>query len=282
MKRASDASKNSVDTSKRATIDCLLRKEASAYQENSSPSIIEPAFGPESFDTFTPFPRLPIELRLKIWDLARPEGRFLILETSKTGDGIYSKSTVPAMLHVNFEARVVALQWYMLAFATWEGPGRTFFDFETDGLWCKYTPHWRGAPGSEHREIWTNDTHKLIFEVEKRKIERVVWEVGTRHGNLDMLWNPFGGILRHFPKVQVIMLFGRNRDTSQTGVVLASSIGWHENQRDYRLPSILGIDRGKQIPYGPTPVARFAEWATSMESVPRKRNVKKVFRAIII
>lgn len=58
-------------------------------------------------DTFILFPKLPIELRLKIWDTAMPEARILKVLWSEDR-GFYTDSTAPAVLHVCSESRTVA------------------------------------------------------------------------------------------------------------------------------------------------------------------------------
>jgi hypothetical protein len=96
--------------------------------------------------SFHLFPKLPVELRLKIWKLNMPEARILKISTatrtynSATGGVTYSAKivkpscTTPPNLHVNQESRTEALKLYKPIFATRLGHP-VFFDFSKDYLW---------------------------------------------------------------------------------------------------------------------------------------------------
>lgn len=79
--------------------------------------------------TFAPFPALPPELRLKIWDYMMPPriviaacfGMANASETRVELDARPPQRLVPVVLHVNREARHFALERYELAFA-WKVP----------------------------------------------------------------------------------------------------------------------------------------------------------------
>lgn len=64
-------------------------------------------------DSFTCFPKLPIELRLMIWEFSRP-GPCLIYFQPHSGKNTYWRGNVPVGLHVNRESRQTFLRSYQL------------------------------------------------------------------------------------------------------------------------------------------------------------------------
>ncbi|KAI0525437.1 hypothetical protein F5B22DRAFT_341316 [Xylaria bambusicola] len=196
--------------------------------EHTSPLIIRPY----EMDTFAQFPDLPAELRIKIWQFAIPETRAVVIKspysrrTSPTSldkvlpQGLdasetwYSTTTVPALLHVNAEARHEALKHYSLSLGVGKAEPRVYVDFNRDTLFfgdSELTPecstlwtktkdfekieHLAIVPESAWRAIqWTKDVdlaslQTLIFvhDTEKTKLGRlpqlVVDELsGTRVG----------------------------------------------------------------------------------------------------
>jgi hypothetical protein len=83
---------------------------------------------------FTSFPRLPPELRLKIWKLAIPNQRVVQLQGDGLSDnlplGVLTlREDVPAMISVSREARSVALKFYTMISIT---ATRQRFYFSTD------------------------------------------------------------------------------------------------------------------------------------------------------
>jgi hypothetical protein len=99
-----------------------------------------------ALDTFTSFPKLLPELRLKIWAFTIRR-RILTIESypGVLENGIrippyLFKARVPwqpALLHVNFESRQVALQHYELAFKSLLSNGPVYFNDQLDGLHLK-------------------------------------------------------------------------------------------------------------------------------------------------
>lgn len=116
---------------------------------NSPLSLASPS--PPSSATFTLFPDLPLELRLKVWEsLLLP--RIVIAACFDAADEAPKRAQlarranlppVPVLLHVCHETRQVALKHYELAFS-WRIPGmlarprssppRVWFDFSCDTL----------------------------------------------------------------------------------------------------------------------------------------------------
>ncbi|KAL2072017.1 hypothetical protein VTL71DRAFT_11360 [Oculimacula yallundae] len=91
-------------------------------------------------DTFHPFPRLPKELRIKIWKhyLHPLQPRVLAIH-NRTSDGtlpdhlhFFSPDPVPALLNVCQESREVALPFYTKAFANGVNPRYVWTNFSLD------------------------------------------------------------------------------------------------------------------------------------------------------
>lgn len=114
-------------------------------------------------DTFTCFPKLPLELRLKIWALTIRRRILTIkpcleeLESRFQTRPYLIKARVarqPALLHVNFESRQVALQHYKLAFKSVLSNGPVFFNYQLDGLYLKdigtFTGFWLAILQGKH------------------------------------------------------------------------------------------------------------------------------------
>jgi 2EXR family len=101
--------------------------------------------------TFTYFPKLPVELRLKVWGYCLPGPREITLicrsrwrgwesplNEFKDGEAVLTvarSTTKPlALLAVNFESRTVTLKCYQLHFGTLLGNKPIYFDPELDTL----------------------------------------------------------------------------------------------------------------------------------------------------
>jgi hypothetical protein len=84
-------------------------------------------------DEFTMFPKLAPELRIEIWKLALPEPRTIAIDTNHYQFTITESEKSPILLHVNKEARSVALRRYQPSFSTVDGSPR-YFDFTKDTL----------------------------------------------------------------------------------------------------------------------------------------------------
>jgi hypothetical protein len=85
-------------------------------------------------ETFKLFPKLAIELRLKIWKMALPGPRVVVVQYSETTQLPFSPARIPVILQVNSESRDEALKSYTLALGFDGAAGRIFFDFSTDIL----------------------------------------------------------------------------------------------------------------------------------------------------
>lgn len=84
------------------------------------------------------FCKFPQEIRLKIWAMVADEPRVVIIDQNRqtrTAEFRYS-APPPAILHVCVEAREVALDHYTLTFGRNGLPGRIYFNFDLDILFC--------------------------------------------------------------------------------------------------------------------------------------------------
>jgi hypothetical protein len=112
----------------------------------SSPFPTFPTAEAENEHPFYLFPKLPIELRLKIWKLNMAELQIVKISAPHPKDSVhidgvtYSAEVVnsicitPQNLHINHEFRAEALKWYKPVLATRLGH-HMFFDFSKDYLW---------------------------------------------------------------------------------------------------------------------------------------------------
>ncbi|KAF7876738.1 hypothetical protein EAF04_001822 [Stromatinia cepivora] len=105
----------------------------------------------EQLTTFSHFPALPTELRLKIWHLSTLPRRKLEIRLklqpthtrqpvvlgwfiTRARIGLTKINPIPAILHVNREAREVGLTSYALASGSCDRAGTAYIDFERDVL----------------------------------------------------------------------------------------------------------------------------------------------------
>jgi hypothetical protein len=107
----------------------------------------------QSSSSFSKFNELPPELRIKVWQTAMPEARTVIvnapykrndgsspsledaLGTTEDKNASWTSSTrIPALLHVNAEARHEALRHYQLSLGIGQHQPRIYVDFMRDTL----------------------------------------------------------------------------------------------------------------------------------------------------
>jgi hypothetical protein len=131
---------------------------------------------------FGAFSRLPPELRLMIWESARPDPRIVRLLKSKYSSTLYSETPIPGMLHATRESRTIAPKWYQLGFpmryvrlslADWTRPDKmdlikpnTYFDFTNDVLYIGCESCY-----SVYCEACRENIHLLQ---DKSKVERII------------------------------------------------------------------------------------------------------------
>lgn len=115
---------------------------------------------------FTPFPRLPVELRLKIWEMG-VGSRTVHIEWSRQRRQCVSPD-VPDVLHVSREAREEGLKTLQLAFNTGtEAP--IYFDFERDAACFQWQSFGR-RPGE----------HVMMLKEDCRRIKYMVMDASVR------------------------------------------------------------------------------------------------------
>ncbi|KAI1661269.1 hypothetical protein F4813DRAFT_385803 [Daldinia decipiens] len=107
----------------------------------------------QSSATFSKFNELPPELRIKIWQHAMPDPRTVVVKSPYTGqkqtprsleeaildsysqgETWHSTTQIPALLHVNAEARHEALKHYKLSLGVGNIQPRVYVDFNRDTL----------------------------------------------------------------------------------------------------------------------------------------------------
>jgi hypothetical protein len=95
---------------------------------------------------FTLFNRLPIELRLKIWEAALPDPRVINIRekrSKKTRLGrdmvaVASDTKAPSVLFACRESYSVASKFYIPSFAFADSIPETYFDFQRDTLYLRF------------------------------------------------------------------------------------------------------------------------------------------------
>lgn len=94
----------------------------------------------EEQEPFHFFPKLPTEIRTRIWQMTIEEGRIVEIY-SVTNKGL--RAPIPPILHACAESRVIGLKNYELAFSggiNERCPARIFFNFHYDTLY--FHTHW--------------------------------------------------------------------------------------------------------------------------------------------
>jgi hypothetical protein len=120
-------------------------------EQKTMSNLLSPTRGPQTFPKFN---ELPPELRIKIWQAAMPAARTVVVQSPIASrreepaptslDGALplqdsaetwrSNTQIPALLHVNSEARHEALKHYQLSLAAGEHQPRIYVDFSRDTL----------------------------------------------------------------------------------------------------------------------------------------------------
>ncbi|ESZ97861.1 hypothetical protein SBOR_1737 [Sclerotinia borealis F-4128] len=156
----------------------------------------------EKLTTFSYFPELPTELRLKIWDLCIPAARdvylspkadrriqkhppfrgwFITSASFIVGGLEFDTNCIPPLLHVNQESQEVGLASYELAFESCHRAGTAYIDFERDTL--KMTRAGANCLGMFlGGAFWGADGAEKIRNLEFR-VETHMWDV------VDFCWN---------------------------------------------------------------------------------------------
>ncbi|KAI1084181.1 hypothetical protein F5B20DRAFT_287240 [Whalleya microplaca] len=168
--------------------------------------------------TFSQFNQLPPELRIKIWQHAMPEARTVVVKSPYTKqrsisksleaallpphdheESWYSTTQIPALLHVNAEARYEALKQYKISLGVGNAPPRIYVDFSRDTLFFgnselkpECSPLWTSTQG-------LNEVQRLAVvpegawrvlrwrKVELNSLEKMIFVHGTENLELGPL-----------------------------------------------------------------------------------------------
>jgi len=155
---------------------------------------------PSQPTSFSLFPSLAPELRIKIWQHAC-QPRTITVRYDSERDKCLSCSTPPAILHATQESRTEAQKQYKLCFGTAQHPARIYFNPYHDTL---YLPRHREMGYDETlRDFKTivKDEHGLLDEVRRLAIEHVDAAVKRP-------WESYNkaSLLREFQNLQEIVL----------------------------------------------------------------------------
>jgi hypothetical protein len=183
-----------------STYDPSLSATASIY-----PAKMPASSPPTPHQTFTLFPNLAPELRLKIWSHAC-FAQTITLLYSQTTDTFTSTSIPPAALSVNRESRAEALRTYKLSFGTKSHEASIYFNPYEDTL---YLPRCREMGYDET----LRDFRELVRAEEKECLDEVR-SVAIDHVGVDVKrpWESYNKamFLRGFKKLDEIVLVWRD------------------------------------------------------------------------
>lgn len=139
--------------------------------------------------TFTPFPRLALELRLAVWGLAvteRLERDRIVLLYRSGSDRTFPLSRLSAVFHVNRESRaeaIKALNYEPLLFSTTTGLNQqtqTLFNFQRDilylnnSIFCPEIPSYEDPMDRRYGiDDFTMNLSALIASLAQEELERI-------------------------------------------------------------------------------------------------------------
>jgi hypothetical protein len=146
---------------------------------------------------FTLFPKLPKELRIKVWQLAACEPRIIEIcqpqdakyITHGTEDNewatsnsapFYSPTALPVILRINQESRVIALENYLLSFPNSSHPAQIYYNPAVDIL---YFPAWCFQYDIGHFE--TETPASIKDTIRRIAIDNLVWYSGWEDGTIN-------------------------------------------------------------------------------------------------
>jgi 2EXR family len=147
---------------------------------------------------FTLFPKLPKELRIKVWQFAAREPRIVevcqlqdakyIFRTTNDDDDwetinsapFYSPTALPVILRINQESRVIALENYTLSFPNKTHPAQIYYNPAIDIL---YFAAWCFQYSIGHFERATKESVKDT--IRHIAIDNLVWYSGWEDGTIN-------------------------------------------------------------------------------------------------
>lgn len=155
-------------------------------------------------ETFTLFPQLPFELRLKIWDHALSTPRTVTISCQREmldrerrfAKAFTSSTPVPPLLHTNHESRTEALARYTPSFRTDTSPNSTYISFAHDTVRCadsvlEYLSP-REAVAIQHMILEVRDAEyfgHFNMDVVRRMASLRELVLLAKPGDVDYAWN---------------------------------------------------------------------------------------------
>jgi hypothetical protein len=113
-------------------------------------------------NSFHLFPRLPPELRLKIWNYTITTSSFVPVRWSQSQRVFLSTRKPPTILHICQESRIFGLKTYTLSFASSPEFARIYFSFEDDVVFFDWGT--LGAiPGRLGRKLGDEECMKIRY-----------------------------------------------------------------------------------------------------------------------
>ncbi|KAI0123857.1 hypothetical protein BJ170DRAFT_98963 [Xylariales sp. AK1849] len=191
------------------------------------------------------FPRLPTELRLRIWSCSLPDSRIVSIHCdAKPSPGpsapfearthecsFTSSAVIPASLHVCRESRSEALREYQLSFGTLHQPGKVFFNDSTDVLYFGARSDFRTSR-SQFSAFLESIPPRQLARVRRLAVNAaVVWENPSGPVSFAILKRCLTLINRHLSHLEKL-IFVRHEDNP---IYSPDSVFIEENGGDKRL-----------------------------------------------
>jgi len=132
-----------------------------------------------SIPMFMPFSRLPIEIRLKIWEAALPGPRVvhttgvLSRMRGETWWALRTNCKVPSVLLASRESRLVALKFYVLSFGFGQKVPGTYFNFNIDILYLRADMLFPTINGYDCWDDFTDSLRDMGPNIDVRQIQNV-------------------------------------------------------------------------------------------------------------
>ena len=158
---------------------------------------------------FTPFPKLPAEIRCMIWKWAMPP-RTVELRYSWSVDKCWTVAKVPVTLRVCRESRYEALKVYSLAFGIHPNASKIYFNFPTDTIFLTFE---KSHGDGDYEDQVESLAYKLVANGEANKIrslaiDRELLEILARFlEDAEEEWYDEGDEDEPMPVIDVIPVF---------------------------------------------------------------------------
>ena len=245
-----------------------MESTTSDYCEKSSAvSVSEKTI--ESVGCFTCFPRLPAEIRLKIWKNALPGPRIIRMELKhgvqvplKEGEKkkpkvtrFISSRSRPVGLHVYRESRIEALKEYELAFPTKTSPAQTYINFAIDTLVLdkipSYFPHTSMKALMDENTLTSKKKKPVVLHHEFSKLRFLVIEE-------QFLWNPRLLTSSNFPSLVTINIIRYSKSDP------------------YFLPAFHDLEEceGPNLQSNPYLARAAGRWLSGMEALAKNADIE--------